>query len=459
MDKVLKNGELFGTDGIRGTPGEYPLTQGMISKIGYSVARFIAYRKGEFKGKVVIGKDTRLSGDWIETIFVDSLTSYGIDVFLTGTITTPGLAFFTRELKADLGVMISASHNKATENGIKFFNHLGQKLSSQDEKWIEGVIFTHLIHNYDLSNDRKGDVYKLGEDILRYMVFLKSTIGKVTLDNLVVCLDCANGSTSFFAKDLFTQLNAKVYPLHDTPSGEKINVGGAVAPNSLRDLVLAKEADVGFAFDGDGDRVIAIDEKGNILDGDYILAIVGINFLKNNSLPNNTIVGTVMSNLGLKIAIEKHGGRVILTKVGDKYVLEEIIKNGLKLGGEQSGHIVFLDYLPTPDGMLTALQILKVMKESGKPLSELASCMEKFPQILVNVRVKDKVPFSSIQGFEEVLSHYESKLGSNGRILVRYSGTEPLARIMVEGSQQREIEDIANSLAEFIKKEIGEEIN
>ncbi|MCM8826674.1 MAG: hypothetical protein NC904_04060, partial [Candidatus Omnitrophica bacterium] len=447
MDSILKNGKLFGTDGIRGTPGEYPLTQGMISKIGYSVARFIAYRKGEFKGKILIGKDTRLSGDWIETIFVDALTSYGIDVVLTGTITTPGLAFFTRELKADLGIMISASHNKATDNGIKFFTHLGQKLSLQDEKWIERVIFTHLIYNYDLSNERRGEVYKLGEDILRYPAFLKSTLGEVTLDNLVVCLDCANGSTSFFAKDLFTQLNATVYSLHDTPSGEKINVGGAVDPYSLRELVLAKNADAGFAFDGDGDRLAAVTDEGTFLSANQILPLLYSHFYERRSIVGNAARTVATSHL-IDYVAKKLGRRVIETPVGFKYISSLLRDGSVVIGGEESGGISFASHIPEKDGIASALVLLESVELSGVPLHTLVNEMYKeygyiesgrldllidptteillediqFPEVIIGRKV---IGTNKIDGLKILLE-------DGSWILLRKSGTENVVRIYAE---------------------------
>lgn len=456
MDK--KQERLFGTDGIRGTPGEYPLTDEMVFKIGCGIARFLNYKKGSRnkKIKVVIGKDTRLSGNRIETLLVNALASIGVDVLSIGIIPTAAVAVLVRELSADMGTMISASHNKPTDNGIKFFNSCGHKISIQDEEWIEDIIFNNSIHSFDTLDFRgKGNPYYLRDGSCLYTQFLKSTVGNLDLGGLKVCLDCAGGASSLIAKNLLHDFNAKVHSINDTPSGEHINRGGAVNPTFLQKLLLETNSDVGFAFDGDGDRVILVDEKGNILDGDYILAILGTYFLNKNILTDNIIVTTHMSNYGLKVAMDKMGIRVLYTNVGDKYVLQMLLKNQLNLGGEQSGHIILLDYSPCPDGLLTSLFILKILQESRKPLSQLSACLTKLPQILVNVRVREKKPLESIPSILNVINSSNAKLKNGGRIFVRYSGTEPLARVMVEGKDKGLITEIAHNVASHIAQVLG----
>ncbi len=453
----LKKEKLFGTDGIRGTPGEHPLTDDMIRRIGSGIARFVvteAPRKR--KPAVVIGKDTRLSGGHIESTLSHAITAGGVDVIQVGIITTPGLSFLTRHFKAQMGIMISASHNKASDNGIKFFTGTGYKLSAKEEDLIETIIFDSITHDTSRARaKRSGNIRALRNAQNIYVKFLASTLHGLDLKGVTVAVDCAWGAAAPFARRVFTALGARVHSIHDKPSGETINEGGAIHPEALKKLVVAKKADIGIAVDGDGDRGILIDETGRALDGDSTLAIVGKYLIQRKKLPRNTIVGTVMSNIGLKICIEGIGGTLLTTNVGDKYVLETLLQNNLILGGEQSGHIIFLDYLSTPDGLLTALQVLKVMRDSSAKLSELAGFMTKYPQILVNVKVRERKPFESMPAVSDQLNRCNERLQNNGRILLRYSGTELLARVMVEGKDKDSISEIANSLAQEIKNEIG----
>ncbi len=458
MKKLITNRhKLFGTDGIRGTPGVYPLTNEMLATISSSLAQHVLMTaKGKSKPRVVIGKDTRMSGENIEKILSDNIRAYGVDVMLTGTITTPGLAYFVTDLKADAGVMISASHNKATDNGIKFFNDKGYKYSEAEEEDVEDIIFTDMVLKPRLTTSRhKGKLIKVSDSHLKYAHFLKSTVVGLNLKGLTVALDCAYGAASPFAKGVFTALGAKVVAIHDKPTGHNINEGGAIAPSILKELVLKSKADIGVAVDGDGDRGILVDDKGQVVDGDCTIAIVARFLAKNNRLPKNTVVGTVMSNYGLKVCLKESGVDIICTNVGDKYVLEALLNNNLSLGGEQSGHVIFLDYLSTPDGLLTALKVLQVMRATGQTLSDLCKCMTKYPQILVNVKVKERKPFEQMPVVHEKLAQFNNRIKDDGRILLRYSGTELLARVMVEGKDQSMIEDIANSLATEIKQEIG----
>lgn len=456
-DSSARGERLFGTDGIRGTPGEYPLTDGMIYKIGSSIAKVILCKqKTQENFKVVIGKDTRLSGQRIESLLSEAITRHGVDVLLAGIITTPGLSFLVKESKAHMGIMISASHNQPKDNGIKFFNTEGCKLMQHEEQCIEEIIFGDFRHgDTEFKSAGTGKVLQLEQASERYLKFLKSSAEGISLKGMRIALDCCWGSTSIFAKRLFEELGADICPIHDLPQGENINMGGTMNPHLLRDLVIEDKTDVGFAFDGDGDRATVIDNQGTILDGDYIMAMIAFNRHKNKKLFHNTIVVTVMSNCGLTSALHEKGIKTVVTSVGDKHVLEALQHNNLTIGGEQSGHIIFLDYLPTPDGMLTALQVLKVMQDEKRPLTELSKCMKKFPQILVNVKVSEKKPFKEMPVVQKKLEEYQKQLSDEGRILLRYSGTEKLARVMVEGKSKEQIEFIAQSLADLIRQEIG----
>ena len=448
---------LFGTDGIRGTPGTYPLTDGMIYKIGSGIAKVVAYKsKRAHRHSVVIGKDTRATGVHLETILSNAIASRGIDVVLSGLITTPGLSFMVRHKKADMGIMISASHNKPEDNGIKLFDTDGCKLTPREEALIEDIIFSGFVQTEN--GEKKhvpGKKYTIKNTQSLYVKFLLSTMGGIDLKGLSVVVDCAHGAASPFAKKVFKTLGAKAITINDKPSGDNINIGGAMDPSELRKVVIENDADIGIALDGDGDRGIIVDEKGKVLDGDHILAVTARYLLQRNRLPQKTIVTTVMSNLGLKIALAGLNGKIIYTQVGDKHVLEAIRKNNLTLGGEQSGHIIYYEHLPTPDGLLTGLQMLKVMKDEGRLLSELAACMERFPQILVNVKVREKRPFEKMAAVSDKLESFNRQLKDEGRILLRYSGTESLARVMVEGKDKDTIREIAEALALEIRKEIG----
>lgn len=460
MKNLLSNKhKVFGTDGIRGTPGVYPLTDDMLAVISRAVGWMVTHAKGSRKPKVVIGRDTRLSGGKIEGILSSNITDFGADVYCAGTITTPGLSFLVSELGTDIGIMISASHNKAQDNGIKFFNRRGHKYSQSEEEVVEDVIFQMLAHSAEFTSRRKkGRVVEFKDAQKRYVEFLTGSVKGLDLSGLTVALDCAWGAASPFGREVFERLGAKVYAIHDTPSGSNINEGGAVHPALLKKLVLETEADIGVAVDGDGDRGILVDERGDIIDGDATLAIIGGQMLAEKRLAQNTLVATVMSNCGLRASIESRGGRIICTSVGDKYVLEALLKHKLNLGGEQSGHIIFLDHLATPDGLLTALQMLQVVRRTRTRLSELRGCITRYPQILVNIRVKERRPFEQMPSVMARLKECEAILRNEGRVLLRYSGTETLARVMVEGKDKAQIESLAHSLADTIRLEIGEAV-
>ena len=453
-----KKEKLFGTDGIRGVPGKYPLTDGMVFKIGASLCRYLYYNSSEKsrKLKVIIGRDTRLSGDRIETVLTGAFTSSGIDVCLAGIIPTPGLSFLVDKFKADLGVMISASHNKPQDNGMKFFISGGRKILSHDEEWIEDIVFNNLIQRPDnLSLSKKGKTKNINDERLCYREFLKSTLNEADIRGIKVCLDSNWGATSFLAKDIFKDLGARVCSINDSYQGENINSSDFMNYSRLKDKVLETSSDAGFAFDGDGDRIMAVDETGCILDGDDILAIMAKYLFNKNKLAKNSLVATEMSNLGFKTCLENMGLKVILTPVGYKKVLSALVKNNLNLGGEPAGHIIFLDYLPVPDGMLTALQLLKVVKETKTPLSELAKVIKKIPQTVVNIPVRERVDFKNIFPVSEKLNYFNSYLKDQGRIFLRYSRTENLARLKVEAKTETKAKEIANSIASVISEEIG----
>ena len=455
---IVKRESIFGTDGVRGTPGIYPLTDSMVFKIGLSVAKMAQYRQeDDFSCPcVVIGRDTRLTGSDIEEVLTDAITFHGIDVYSAGVITTPGLSLLTKEKSAHIGIMISASHNKPEDNGIKFFNSKGFKFSSEEENFMTEIIASNAVQRVDGAQGyHTGQTHNVEKYYTQYVKFLEESVRGIKLRHLHIALDCGWGAASGFASRLYKEIGFEVTSINDKPRGESINIGGALKPNYLSELVVRNNADIGVALDGDGDRCILIDEKGNILDGDYILAILGNYLIDKNELSKNTIVATVMSNMGLKASLAKRGAKMVITDVGDRNVVDALCRNSLALGGEQSGHIVFLDILPSPDGLLTSLQILKVMSDTGKSLSELSGCMKKFPQVLVNVNVETKIPFNDIPAVHRKLDYFRGKLKDNGRILLRYSGTENIARIMVEGLDEKVVNEVAFSLAETVREEIG----
>lgn len=442
---------LFGTDGVRGIANE-ELTADLAYKLGRAGAFVLT--EGTHKPRILVGMDTRVSGDMLEAALVSGILSVGAEAICVGVIPTPAVAYLTRKYKADAGVVISASHNPLEYNGIKFFNGNGYKLSDELEDKIQSVIES----NFEgvPSPIGAGIGKKIVEEaaIEDYMEFAQSTID-VKLDGLKVALDCANGASYKAAVETFRRLGAEVFVINNSPDGININKNcGSTHPEELMDYVVDKGCDLGLAFDGDADRCLAVDEKGNLIDGDFIMAICGRYLKEQGKLKDNVVVVTVMSNLGLDIAFKNEGISTIKTKVGDRYVLEEMVKDGYKLGGEQSGHIIFLDYNTTGDGLVTALQIAAILKDSGKTLSELASMMTKLPQVLVNARVPNNMK-NIHEKDEEVASEIrkiEEKLSGNGRVLIRPSGTEPLVRVMLEGENQAELDAIAHSLAKMIEE-------
>jgi phosphoglucosamine mutase len=407
--------------------------------------------------KVIIGRDTRISGHMLEGALVAGLLSIGAEVMRLGVISTPGVAFLTKALGAQAGVMISASHNPVQDNGIKFFGPDGFKLSDEQENEIEELLDQVEDHLPRPTGANLGQVNDYFEGGQKYLQFLKQTVDE-DFSGIHVALDCANGATSSLAPHLFADLEADISTMGVNPDGLNINEGvGSTHPESLAQFVLERKADIGLAFDGDGDRLIAIDENGNIVDGDQIMYICAKFLNERGRLNKQTVVSTVMSNLGFYKAIEANGIKSVQTGVGDRYVMEEMRKNTYNLGGEQSGHIIFLDYITTGDGMLSAIQLVNIMKATRKKLSELASEMDKFPQLLINVKVTDRSLIETNQRIQDIIKEVETEMGENGRLLVRPSGTEPLIRVMAEAETEELCEYYVNKVVAVVKEELGAE--
>jgi phosphoglucosamine mutase len=451
--------KLFGTDGVRGTANVDPMTPEMALRLGRAIAYHFQHptQKSQRRGRIVIGKDTRLSGYLFEQSLAAGICSMGCDVMLCGPLPTPGIAFITSSMRADAGVVISASHNPFQDNGIKIFAADGFKLPDAVEARLEELMAgsemdEHRPHGIDL-----GKATKIEDSRGRYVVFLKGAFPKEqTLDGLKIVIDCANGAAYKVAPAVFSELGADVITLSNRPDGQNINDEcGALYPQKMAQAVKKHGAQLGIAVDGDADRVIIVDEHGEEVDGDTIMAICARRMLERNELKKKTVVATVMSNLGLERALGGFGAKLVRTAVGDRYVVEEMRKNGYNFGGEQSGHLVFLDYMTTGDGILAALQVLAVMLESGRPLSELRRVMTRYPQVLVNLKVKEKKPLESLPDVGEVIRHVERTLGDEGRVLVRYSGTEPKVRVMVEGPDERVIRGHADEIARALEKACG----
>jgi len=448
-------GKLFGTDGIRGLANEYPMTSEMAMKVGRAVAYFFN-RKEKGRPKIIIGKDTRISGYMLEYALVSGVCSMGADAYLAGVLPTPGIAYITASTDADAGIMISASHNPFYDNGIKIFKKDGFKLSDEKEAEIEKILLSDEISSISRNIRMTGGVYRIDDAEQNYIDFLLGKVPENFCQGMKIVIDCSNGATYKVAPELFVRLVAKVETLFNDPDGKNINENcGSQNTSELRKIVLEKRADVGLAFDGDGDRLIAVDEEGNIITGDQILAVCAKNMKKKDRLKNNTVVSTVMSNMGFGIALEDMGIKHIKAKVGDRYVLESMINSRAVLGGEDSGHMIFLDHQTTGDGILTALKLIEALKDESKPLSEVVKIMNVFPQVLINVEVKNKPEISTILQIAETINAVEKNLAGKGRVLVRYSGTQPLCRVMVEGPTQELTEKCCQEIADKIKEQIG----
>jgi len=447
-------GELFGTDGVRGVANEYPMTAEMALNIGRATAHLFK-RKGHTP-RIIIGKDTRISGYMLENALVSGICSMGVNALLVGPLPTPGIAFTTNSMRADAGIVISASHNPFQDNGIKIFSHEGLKLPDEKELEIEKLIFSNKMHTLHPSHSELGKASRIDDARGRYIVFLKNTFPKeYTMEGTKVVLDCSHGATYRVAPDTFFELGADVTSLFDEPNGKNINAHcGSQHPETLAEEVIKAKADVGFAFDGDGDRCIAVDEKGAVLTGDQIMAICAKEMKKEGILHNNLVVCTVMSNIGFILALKELGIEQEVTKVGDRYVLEEMQAKGSVIGGEESGHVIFLDHHTTGDGIITALQVVAAMKKAQKPLSELAQVMKVFPQKLINIDVKSKPELSTIPEIQQIIEGVEKQLCDKGRVLVRYSGTQNMCRVMVEGPTDEETEKYCRQIVDVIQKKL-----
>ncbi|MCS6771290.1 MAG: phosphoglucosamine mutase [Kiritimatiellae bacterium] len=449
-------GRLFGTDGIRGVANQPPMTAEMAMEIGRAIAH-VCKQGAERRHQVLIGKDTRISGYMLESALTAGICSMGVDVLLVGPMPTPGIAFITRSMRADAGVVISASHNPYPDNGIKIFSRSGYKLPDAEEQAIEELIFSGKIRDIRPTAAEIGKVRRIDDALGRYIVFCKNTFPEsLSLEGLKLVVDCANGATYRVAPIIFRELGADVVALHCEPNGTNINDHcGSQHTESLRAKVLEIGADAGFAFDGDGDRLIAVDEKGNELSGDHILLICAKALKEEGKLAGNRIVTTVMANYGLFVAARQLGIEAAVAPVGDRYVLEMMQSTGAVIGGETSGHMIFLNHHTTGDGLISALQLLAVLCRSGRRLSELASIMTVTPQRLINVEVHSKPDLSTLAPVQKAIAEAEAELREQGRVLVRYSGTQMMCRVMVEGPTEEVTERLTRSIAEVVRQCIG----
>jgi len=446
---------LFGTDGIRGIANVYPMTGELMLQLGRAVAYLI--KRGNHRHRVVIGKDTRLSGYMLETALASGLCSMGVDVLLCGPLPTPAISNLTVSMRADAGAVISASHNPYSDNGIKFFSADGFKLPDEVEAEIEDLVANDKLHHLRPTATSIGKAYRIDDAAGRYIVYAKNTFPRhLTLEGLTIVVDCAHGAAYRVAPAVLEELGARVIVIGNQPDGKNINRGfGALHPETMCKTVRKTGANLGIALDGDADRLTICDEHGTVVDGDAVMAICGLDLMRRKALPKKTLVATVMSNMGLDQCMEKAGGKVVRTRVGDRYVLEEMRRGGYNFGGEQSGHLIFLDQANTGDGTIAALALLSVMVESGKPVSELARCMDVFPQAQLGVVVKSKPELGSLAGVMSAIRDVERRLSGKGRVLVRYSGTEPKVRVLVEGPEQKTIDGYAAEIASELKKAIG----
>jgi phosphoglucosamine mutase len=459
--------ELFGTDGIRGVAGQYPLDQPTIERIGYSLAIELTRRLGRAP-RLVVGRDTRESGEWIEAALARGSRAARAYSRLAGVITTPGVAYLTRALDADAGVVISASHNSYEDNGIKVFSASGQKLDDEAERAIERSLNDERAWSSAFrlqeSSSLKAELHALSEEIEtdaslgeKYLAFLRGEVGAgLNLKGLKIAIDCANGAAYRLAPKLFSALGADLVVINADPNGRNINLDcGSLHPENLRRAVIEQKADLGLAFDGDADRLLMVDERGDLVDGDQVLFIMADYMTSKGHLSGDRVVATVMSNLGLELALAERGVTLARTAVGDKYVLDELLKGGGSLGGEQSGHIIFPEISLAGDGMITALEVLRAVAERNVSLGALAGAYTRYPQVTINVRVSRKPPFDAVPPIREAINAIEKEMAGRGRLIVRYSGTENLARVMIEGQDEATIRNHAESIAQVITAQIG----
>ena len=459
---MVQEKKIFGTDGVRGVANVEPVTAETALKLGRAAAHvFMRLNPRTIpegtRPKIVLGKDTRLSGYMLENAMVAGITSLGVDVLLIGPLPTPGVAYITRSLRADAGIVLSASHNPYEDNGIKFFRHDGYKLDDQVEEEIESLVFSGDVESVRPTAGKIGRAKRIDDALGRYVEFAKRSFPRgMSLEEMHVAVDVANGAAYKSTPCILRELGARLTVAHDEPDGTNINAQcGSTHPQEIQRLVKESGADVGITHDGDADRVLLCDENGEIVDGDEILAIAAIDLLRADHLEQNTLVATVMSNFGLDETLSAAGGKVLRTKVGDRYVIEEMLQRDLNLGGEQSGHIIFRDFSTTGDGIVSALQVLRIMHETGQPLSKLKACLKKYPQAQRNLNVKSKPPIEQLKEVVRLRDEVERELAGKGRVLLRYSGTEPKIRLLIEGRELEQIDRHANRIADAIQNAIG----
>ncbi len=454
--------KIFGTDGVRGTANIEPVTAETALKLGRAAAHVFrnleTQSRGRGKYRIVIGKDTRLSGYMLENAISSGILSMGVDVLFIGPLPTPGVAYVTRSLRADAGLVITASHNPYTDNGIKFFRADGYKLDDKIEAQIEKLVFSGEVEKIRPSAENIGKAVRIDDALGRYIEFAKSSFPKgLTLEGVKIVLDCGHGAAYKSSPCVLRELGADVIVVNNQPDGKNINENcGSMHPEAMCQKVVEHGAHLGIAHDGDADRVLLCDEKGTLIDGDDIMAIAALEMLAEKTLAGKTLVSTVMSNAGLEAAINKAGGKMLRTNVGDKNVIDEMLRSGFNFGGEQSGHLIFRDHGTTGDGLVAALQILRILKTKQTPLSTLAKCWTRFPQLVTNVKVREKKPFAELDGVNQLVADAEKELAAQGgRLLLRYSGTEPKVRLLVEGRNEKVLKKWSEKICGAIQKQIG----
>jgi phosphoglucosamine mutase len=453
---------IFGTDGVRGTANIEPVTAETVLKLGraagHKFQRMETSARGRGRHKIVVGKDTRLSGYMLENALSSGILSMGVDVLFIGPLPTPGIAYVTRSLRADAGIAITASHNPYDDNGIKFFRADGYKLDDQIEREIERLVFSGDIEAIRPTAGAIGKAVRIDDALGRYIEFAKASFPKgQTLEGIRIVVDCAHGAAYKATPCVLRELGAEIFVYGNQPDGMNINRDcGSMCPEHMCQKVWEHRAHLGIAHDGDADRVLFCDESGRLIDGDDIMAIAALDMLGQGTLVERTLVATVMSNAGLDTVLQAAGGRVVRTAVGDKNVMDEMLRHGFNFGGEQSGHLIFRDYATTGDGLVAALQILRIMKSKDQPLSQLAKCWTRFPQTVINVRVREKVPFDQLEEVTALVTEAEAEVQpGGGRVLLRYSGTEPKARLLMEGRDPAQLEKWSSRIASSIRRQIG----
>ena len=454
--------KIFGTDGVRGTANIEPVTAETALKLGRAAGHVFknlaTQPRGRGRHKIVLGKDTRLSGYMLESAISSGILSMGVDVLFIGPLPTPGVAYVTRSLRADAGIVITASHNAYDDNGIKFFRADGYKLDDKIEFEIESLVFSGRIENIRPTADEVGKAVRIEDALGRYIEYAKASFPRgMTLEGMRIVVDCAHGAAYKSTPCILRELGADVITYGNQPDGKNINKDcGSMHPGLLCQKIWEHRADLGIGHDGDADRVLMSDENGKLIDGDDILAIAALDLLEQGALREKTVVATVMSNAGLEAAMQQAGGQMLRTPVGDKNVIDEMLRNGFNLGGEQSGHIIFRDFSTTGDGIVAALQILRIMRAKGAPLSRLAKCWTRFPQLVTNIQVREKRPFEELDTVLQLLAEAEQELkGHGGRVLLRYSGTEPKARLLLEGRESAVLEKWSAKISEAVKRQVG----